>query len=330
MFPFCGGVFAEKYGKKALVSRGRRVYAVNMMDIHGTYDLHIHGGPEPIRRKFDFITLSMKMKEAGMAGFIAKNHFASTVPVASLAETYGADTIWGSVVLNRFAGGIDPNAVRASLGYERNGKQLLRMVWLPTLHAKANLKMLAERGSAYDVPAEWNGGVPVAGARPIGSVIPIDLTAPACLEPLKEIFDLMAEYDIALGTGHISREEIFRTVPLAKSRGVRSIVLTHPTYETTRLTDEEMIALTREYDHVYAEMCYTFTTLNGVAAEEMASHIRKVGPEKVLLSTDSGQRAGDAPYVCMQKWLDMLANSGFTEEELRIMCVRNARDVLGL
>ena len=63
------------------------------MNIQGAYDLHIHGGPEPIPRKYDFVTMSRRMAEAGMAGFVAKSHFYSTVPYAVLAEQYGAPVI---------------------------------------------------------------------------------------------------------------------------------------------------------------------------------------------------------------------------------------------
>ena len=43
------------------------------MKITGLYDCHIHGGPEPIPRKYDFITMSRNMEEAGMAGLDRKS-----------------------------------------------------------------------------------------------------------------------------------------------------------------------------------------------------------------------------------------------------------------
>lgn len=300
------------------------------MNIQGAYDLHIHGGPEPIPRKYDFVTMSRRMAEAGMAGFVAKSHFYSTVPYAVLAEQYGAPVIWGSVTLNRFVGGINPNAVRASLGYRRGTVPLLRIVWMPTMHAKSNLAMLRRKGIGFDIPPEWTAGVPAPGAQPIDSIEPIDLTAPTVQDALKETFDVMAEGGVALATGHISRDEIFHIVPLAKSRGVRSIVLTHPIYASTALTDAEMRELTGEYENVFAEMCYIFMPIDGFTAEQMVAHIRAVGPERVLLCTDSGQCSMEPPDVCMQRYFDLLGEAGFDDESLRTMAVRNAETVLGL
>ena len=114
--------------------------------------------------------------------------------------------------------------------------------------------------------------------------------------------------DRCLATGHLSREEIFHLVPLAKKIGVRSIVLTHPIYGSTGLTDPEMRQLT-EYENVFAEMCYIFMPIDGFSPEEMAEHIRSVGTERIILSTDSGQISMEPPHVCMQKFICLLYTS---------------------
>ena len=300
------------------------------MKIQGAYDLHIHGGPEPIPRKYDFVTMSREMESAGMAGFVAKSHFFSTVPYAVLAERYGANVIWGSVVLNHFVGGINPNAVRGSLGFHREGPPLLRIVWMPTMHAKSNLEMLKRKGIPYDIPPEWTAGEPSPGAQPLNSIPPIDLLDPLLQDPLKQVLDIIAENGAALATGHISRDEVFHLVPLAKARGVRSIVLTHPIYPATGLSDQEMRELTTEYENVFAEMCYIFMPIDGFTAEEMVNHIRQVGPDRILLSTDSGQISQDAPHVTMERYLNLLSEAGFSQQELTRMVVQNPKTILGV
>lgn len=298
------------------------------MKITGLYDCHIHGGPEPIPRKYDFITMSRNMEEAGMAGFVAKSHFYSTVPFACLADTYGTKNVWGSVVLNHFVGGINPNAVRASLGMKRDGENLLRIVWMPTMHAKSNIEMLRRKGIGSDIPPEWTSGAFSPGAQKLDNIPPIDILAPEVQDRLKETLDLIAESGVCLATGHLSREEIFHLVPLAKKIGVRSIVLTHPIYGSTGLTDPEMRQLT-EYENVFAEMCYIFMPIDGFSPEEMAEHIRSVGTERIILSTDSGQISMEPPHVCMQKFIDLLSSSGFTDDMLLTMARANPKKVLG-
>lgn len=300
------------------------------MKLQGVYDLHIHGGPEPIPRKYDFVTMSREIEAAGMAGFVAKSHFFSTVPYAVLAERYGARVIWGSVVLNHFVGGINANAVRGSLGFQREGIPLLRIVWMPTMHAKSNLNMLRRKGIPYDIPPEWTAGEPSPGAQPLDNISPIDLLDPMLQDPLKQTLDVIAESGAALATGHISRDEVFHLVPLAKAHGVRSIILTHPIYAATGLSDQEMRELTDEYENVFAEMCYIFMPIDGFTPEEMISHIRSVGTDKIILSTDSGQCSQDAPHVAMAKYLQLLSDADFTEDELTKMAIQNPRTILGV
>lgn len=300
------------------------------MKIQGAYDLHIHGGPEPIPRKYDFVTMSREMEAAGMAGFVAKSHFFSTVPYAVLAERYGSNVIWGSVVLNHFMGGINPNAIRGSLGFYRGDIPLLRIVWMPTMHAKSNLEMLKRKGIPYDIPPEWTAGEPSPGAQPLSSVQSIDLLDPLLQDSLKQVLDVIAESGAALATGHISRDEVFHLVPLAKAHGVRSIVLTHPIYPATNLSDREMRELTTEYENVFAEMCYIFMPIDGFTPEEMINHIHQVGPDRIILSTDSGQKSQDAPHIAMAHYLNLLSDAGFSQEELTRMVVQNPKTILGV
>ena len=77
-------------------------------------------------------------------------------------------------------------------------------------------------------------------------------------------------------------------------------------------------------------MCYIFMPIDGFTAEQMVAHIHAVGPERVLLCTDSGQCSMEPPDVCMQRYFDLLGEAGFDDESLRTMAVRNAETVLGL
>ena len=183
----------------------------------GAFDLHLHAGPEVIPRKYDALEAGEALRQESMGGAVLKSHYFSTVPFVKMAHERGYDNVWGSVTLNHYLGGLNPFALRASLGMQHNGCQLLKMVWMPTVHAAAHLAIRKKDGELYDVPPEWTGGF-ITGT-PVEQVPPICLTDSAVQENLREILRIIADNGLILATGHISKEEVFHLVPLARSLG---------------------------------------------------------------------------------------------------------------
>ena len=313
----------------------------------GILDLHVHCGPEAIPRRFDFLELARHLSEHGMAA-VAKSHFHSTVPWAWMAAKAGYPTLYGSVTLNYPLGGINPDAVRASLGLvqERetkenlspqkdmqgnpNGKDLplLRIVWMPTLHAAGHIRMQQAHGQTYDIPAEWTGGVFSKGSQLLEDITPIDIRDVRWREPLREVLQLIAANDITLATGHLTREEVLELVPLASSLGVKKIILTHPAYHATSLTDEDLLQLTA-LPGVFAEQSYALMPVDGLTIGEIARMIRLVGPAHTILSTDLGQIGGLTPAEGMETYLQNLRENDIPDHWLHQMSVTNPAWLLG-
>jgi microsomal dipeptidase-like Zn-dependent dipeptidase len=67
-----------------------------------------------------------------------------------------------------------------------------------------------------------------------------------------------------------------------------------------------------------------------VTVAEIADHIRKVGVESTVLSTDFGQEANPSPVEGFQAYLSKLAAEGFQEMELRRMAGENPTYLLDL
>ncbi|MCK4788297.1 MAG: hypothetical protein KAV87_31435, partial [Desulfobacteraceae bacterium] len=83
-----------------------------IVDISGAYDLHVHSSPSLFTRIGDDLDLGKHAVEAELSGVLLKNHFESTVGRAALANKIVEDTvIFGGLVLNGFAGGLNPVAV---------------------------------------------------------------------------------------------------------------------------------------------------------------------------------------------------------------------------
>ena len=190
--------------------------------IQGFYDFHIHCGPEPIPRKYNYLTLAEHCASNGIKG-IAKSHFFSTVPWAYLAAANGFDNIYGSIVLNHYVGGINPDAVLASLGVEWKGKSCLKMVWMPTLHAKGHIDYRLSSGSVYDIPEEWCGTLIPKGRKLLTEVKPISILDPQIKDNLKELLGIIARNNLILATGHLTKTEIEYLIPLSKELGVEKL-----------------------------------------------------------------------------------------------------------
>jgi len=101
-----------------------------VIDIDGAYDLHVHSAPDLFPRIADDRQMVADAAAKGFAGVVMKNHFEGTVSRAKLATPEaGRLKVYGSLVLNRYVGGVNPYAVEAAL---RLGA---RIIWMPTLDA---------------------------------------------------------------------------------------------------------------------------------------------------------------------------------------------------
>ena len=295
--------------------------------MNGCIDLHFHIGPEAIPRKFDAIQAGDDLNASGMAGAVLKSHYFSTVPFVQMARSRGLETVWGSVVLNHYVGGLNPFALRGSLGMRANGQELLKVVWMPTVHAAAHLAIRRSDGEAYDVPPEWTGGI-VSGT-PVEKVPPISVMERGVQEALREILRIIADNDLILATGHLSKEEVFHLVPLAKSLGVRKVILTHPAYETTRLTVEEIRQLV-SLGGVYAEQSYALMPIDHLTPADVAAYIRGVGAEHTVMSSDLGQKSRMSSGEGMHLFCELMSKEGIGEDALRTMAAENPARLLGL
>ena len=293
----------------------------------GAYDLHFHIGPEVIPRRCDALSTARELEAGGMAGAVLKNHYFSTVPFAKMAWDQGAENVWGSLVLNWYVGGLNPFAVRGSLGLKARGQSLFKVLWMPTVHAAAHLRVRAAHGSKYDIPPEWTGGV--LSGTPIEKVPPIDLRAPEAQVPLKEILRIVAGEGLILATGHVSREEVFHLVPLARGLGVEKIVLTHPIYETTELSVADIRELTA-LGGVWAEQSYALIPIDGQTPARIAEYIRGVGAEHTIMSTDLGQAARQTSGEGMKLFRELLAAEGISQAGLDLMSVDIPKKLLGV
>lgn len=103
--------------------------------LKGAYDMHIHTSPDVSPRKSTDLEIAEEWKTAGMKGGVVKCHFADTTGRAAILSALYPDLkIYGGLVLNRQAGGINPDAV------ERMAQASGKYVWFPTMDSLAYRK----------------------------------------------------------------------------------------------------------------------------------------------------------------------------------------------
>lgn len=306
----------------------------------GVVDTHYHVGPELIVRRYDVKSLADVAAPFG-ATLVLKNHTYHTTPLAALARRRFDASFFGGVVLNRFVGGLNPQAVEGAVSGNRAEVENEApdpspiVVWMPTVHAKSHIDV---HGFGFD--PSWSGccthGAPEEDARtrdpePEEPVIAFD----EGLVPRPELIatlEMVARHKCILATGHLHGSEVMKLVPLALEIGVPRIILTHPHYPSIQLSDEDQKTLMRD-PRVFAEHCFAIHTQDGVPLKEYAEAIRVTGPEQVLLSTDFGQVVSD-PFpegtIRYAELLQELLGGFVSEEDFLAMFSTNGRRALGL
>lgn len=261
----------------------------------GLVETHYHVGPELVERRYDVVTLADAVRGSGTA-VVLKNHTYPTTPLAALARAHLGVQFLGSVVLNWFVGGLNPDAVygaasgnRAAPHAEAIGaaaRDPRFVVYMPTVHAAAHLRVL---GHAFD-PRWSSAALPARAVAAPDPIEAFDLVS-GRLRPRRELWEVLravAATGAVLATGHLSADEVVALVPLALDVGVDRVLLTHPHYPCVELTDDQLLTLTGD-PRVFVEHCLAIHTIEEVPLERFAASIRATGSHQVVLTTDFGQ-----------------------------------------
>ena len=286
------------------------------MDVRQFIDLHVHVGPEVIPRKYT--VTSLVAEETGkIAGVAFKNHFYQTMPLVSAEET--ADIILvGSVTLNNYNGGLNPDVIYASAKISK----LPIIVWFPTINADNFLKQ-----SRYEIPPEWVGygfksrlSGEVAGIKVVGDDGKLT-------EDTRKVLQAIKANDCILATGHISWQESRLVVNEAVKMGIKRIIITHPIYQLIDMPLEVQKELAQNKG-VYIEQTYAMCLIDKIDVQKIASQIKELGAENCIISSDVGQMTSPSPSKALETFTELLEQEGITQDELRLMGETNPRKLL--
>ena len=282
------------------------------VSLQGVIDMHVHSNPDIRHRAYDDFELMEAGIRVGARAIVIKTHQGTTVDRAFLCNRHNEIihqgdndfTMFGSVTMNRQMGGINPWAVESGL------KLGAKVIWLPTQSARNN--MLKQNQDPSDCVEVVQGG----------KVVPELLT----------IFRRGKDYDVVLGTGHVSPEECFRVVEAARDAGVKKLVVTHPEWWMVGMSLEDQVRIVKDYD-VILEHCFAQPMGGGKYKSNLPMNLEAVkacGYKNVMVSTDGGQVENPDWEIALEQYMQYLSDHGVGEDELRYMTHDIQAGLLGI
>jgi predicted metal-dependent TIM-barrel fold hydrolase len=262
---------------------------------------------------WDQIEIAKRATDIGMGAVVFKAH---TIPTAATvfyvqkaidqyAQNIGKKPAkaFGGVTLNYYQGGLNPEAVQmcADLG----GK----VVWLPS-HSSAHHKRVMGDSGGIELLDDNDKPVP----------------------ELNEIFKIIAENDMILDPCHAGTKQRFVIIREAKKMGVKKIMITHPNWNVTKATHEQMAEMGKMGAYIGLFMYGDVPNFNNPNCDpnEMFEIIKKVGPEHIVLASDLGTVVNMPPWEGMKLFMRILLANGIAKNDIKKMCRDNSSSLLGL
>jgi hypothetical protein len=290
--------------------------------VRGSYDMHVHIDPDFVPRIIDDVGLARRCLELGLAGFQMKSHYTSTAERARTvnAAVPGVRAI-GAIVLNQAVGGINPLAVEIA------AREGARTVWMPTVNSINEMEEVHNFAPGAPMPVWMKFEVSLREAGVEAAPVPVLDSTGKLLPSVLKVFEVAADHQLVLATGHLARDEIFAVVDGARSAGIRDVVVTHPEFPSQNLSLDEQAELARR--GALLERCFTTPYTGKVPWEHVFDGVRATGVESNVLSTDLGQTFNPPVEDGLALFADRFLEAGFTEEDVTTMAVANTRRLAG-
>ena len=283
--------------------------------IRAAYDLQVHVAPDVIERRIDDIDLAHEFLARGLKGFVLKSHYFPTAERAKVvSRAVPGIEAYGALTLNHAVGGLNPVAV------ELAGRSGAKIVWMPTVDA-ANETAGRVDGPTTKLPfwAKIQRELAATGIAPPPLTVLDDKGG--VNEATRRCLELIAKHNMILATGHLGRHEIFPLVRTAREMKLKRVLVTHAEFPSQNFSAEEQLELADM--GAFIEHCFTTMHTGKAPWDAVLSSIRKVGPQRCVLSTDLGQTINPPVSDGFAMFAQTLLDAGFSVEDIRRMSVTN-------
>lgn len=279
--------------------------------LEGSVDMHLHISPDEMPYRVDALEAAEQAYEAGMKAIVLKSHSTPTTPLAIMAQELVPEVrVFGSICLDYEIGGLNVYAL------EKHAQIGAKVVWMPTFSSANSRGKMKEMG--LDLKGEGF------------SIIGEDGKLVAEIDPILEI---VKKHDMVLASGHISPAEIFALVEAAQKKGIKKIVITHPSdseFMEKTLTLEELRNLSRRGIFIEQTIVTLLPTEFCHNPRERVEMIKAIGIEYCIMSTDLGQYWNLPPAEGMRFFMAILLRNGLNEKDIEVMAKGNPLKLLGL
>lgn len=284
----------------------------------GAVDLHCHSGPAAMPRILDHREAMIDAGRAGFRALLFKDHYYVGMPHAILLQTLFPDEkvqLFSGIALNNASGGINPHAVDHAVGLGA------AIVWMPTLSAANHLADAGKQTKTFP--------------KTTRKMLPPDplsvLDANGRLtDETRQVLDIVAEADIILAGGHLSAAELAILFEEASRRGVRKLLVNHPTY-VIGCTDGDirgLVGLGAFMEHSIG-MFVGGKSLK-FSPQDLSHLIEVAGVERTILSSDLGLLGGPRPVDGFRTIVQTLLDLQFSKTDIRKLIGDNAAGLLPL
>ncbi|MFC2043873.1 DUF6282 family protein [Chloroflexota bacterium] len=283
--------------------------------LDGAIDTHLHIYPDYVPRSVDIIQMAIDASKAGYRAICTKDHFFNNVGQCWAAQWVVEDLVRRGE-LKRACKVFGTHALAFS--YHPDQINLIRKypnlggVFFPTM----------------------TGGGPGRGGPPL----PIIDDKGNLMPEVKDCIRRMADNHICVFTGHRSLEEHRAMVRYANEVGAH-ILLTHSggEYWGPHLSNCGPVEEAKEMVKLGAYIEVSLHHFIGSAAiwpvsdpPAQTDWLKRMGPERIVMSTDLGQPTTVHPVEGYRVAIRMLMHAGIGKEEMKLMFQKNAAEALYL
>lgn len=271
--------------------------------MQGLIDFHIHAAPDTASdRIYDEEDVALRACEAGMKAVVFKCHStpssARTLLIQQSVNKWAnangkrPTDVFGGVALNYSVGGLNVEAVNASL--QLGGK----FVWTPSKDSAHHYRVMGKQG-----------GIEVLTEK--GKVVPA----------LQDVFEVIREHGLILGLSHHSVQERFILIKEARKAGIEKIVINHPLGEINRATPEQISQMAEMGAFIGVTYVTSIPNLYSTQAssEDMLKVFKLVGFDKIVGGSELTQIGNPHPTDGFKLFLRVLLFLGVQEDEVRKM-----------
>ncbi len=288
----------------------------------GAIDLHCHVNPHvrPEIHAQSALEYARQARDVGMQAILLKDIGPPTTGTAAVVnQLVEGIQVFGSLVLNRCNGGLNPQAVFTAFNHGDGA----RIIFMPTGDSRHHAQKRERFYAGVNPPLSPDEAITIFRN---GQIVP----------EVHEILDLIAKADRCLATAHLSPLEVMALVPAAREHGVRKIIVSHSLWKMLGFSVDQLKQLVNWGAFLEIEFCTYMPLMYFIHNEPpldpryAVDIIKEIGAERIFLASDLGQAYAPVPVEGYRMFLAALLKCGVTDKEIKLMTHDNPATLLGL